>query len=108
MSIPLDGPAHFRVDNMPVVHNTTNPGSMLKKKSDAISYHFIHEGLASGIGRFGNEGSNSDQADMLTKYRQAQRDKELQVMYHFRGFPLVFLIRSVVPCVMLEKRLEQV
>jgi hypothetical protein len=67
MGIPLDGQAHFRVNNMLVVHNMTNPGSMLKKNSNEISYHYVREGMASGVGRVGYEESKSNHADMLTQ-----------------------------------------
>ena len=41
MGIPIEGHAHVRIDNMSVVNNTMKPESMLKKKSNAIAYHFI-------------------------------------------------------------------
>ena len=44
----MDGPTHVQLDNMSVVHNTTNPDSMLKKKSNAIAYHFVRENVAMG------------------------------------------------------------
>jgi hypothetical protein len=67
MGIPIEGPAHFRVDNMSVVQNTKAPESMLKKKSNAISYHFVQEAVASGIGRVAYEESKNNKANMLTK-----------------------------------------
>ena len=33
---------------MSVVNNTSRPESTLKKKSNAIAYHFVHESVASG------------------------------------------------------------
>ena len=33
-------------DNQTVLANTTNPTSALKKKSNAIAYHFVREGVA--------------------------------------------------------------
>jgi hypothetical protein len=103
MGIPLDGPAHFRVDNMSVVHNTTNPGSMLKKKSNAISYHYVREGLASGIGRVGYEESSSNQADMLTKVQMGTERQRIASRVLFKRFPASHLIRPVVPPATLEK-----
>jgi hypothetical protein len=41
MGIPLDGPTIMLVDNQLVVNNTTNPSSVLKKKSNAIAYHYV-------------------------------------------------------------------
>jgi hypothetical protein len=65
MGIPIDCPAHFRVDNMSVVHNTQSPESTLKKKSNAISYHFVREAIASRILRVAYEESSSNKADIL-------------------------------------------
>jgi hypothetical protein len=67
MGIPLDGHAHVRVDNMSVVNNTTAPESTLKKKSNAIAYHFVQESVAAGIIKVGYETSKTNIADMLTK-----------------------------------------
>jgi hypothetical protein len=41
MSIMIDEPAFVYGDNQSVLANTTNPSSMLKKKSNAIAYHFV-------------------------------------------------------------------
>ncbi len=46
MGITVDEPAYVFGDNQPVLANTTAPGSMLKKKSNAITYHFVWEGCA--------------------------------------------------------------
>jgi hypothetical protein len=68
LGIPLDGPVHFRVDNMSVVYNTQSPESTLKKKSNAISYHFVREAVASHILRVvAYEESKTNKADILTK-----------------------------------------
>jgi hypothetical protein len=48
MGVPLEGPAHVQLDNMLVVHNMTNPDLMLKKKLNAIVYHFVRENVAMG------------------------------------------------------------
>jgi hypothetical protein len=46
MGITVDEPAYVFGDNRSVLANTTAPGSTLKKKSNAISYHFVREGCA--------------------------------------------------------------
>ena len=46
MGIPVVGPAYIYGDNQSVLANTTIPDSTLKKKSQNIAYHFVHEGLA--------------------------------------------------------------
>lgn len=67
MGVPVSGHAHMRVDNMSVVKNTTMPESSLKKKSNAIAFHFVRENVAAGIVRIAFEPSGSNRADMLTK-----------------------------------------
>jgi hypothetical protein len=41
MGITVDEPAYVFGDNKLVLANTTAPGSTLKKKSNAIAYHFV-------------------------------------------------------------------
>jgi hypothetical protein len=67
LGVPLDGHAHIRVDNNSVVNNTSVPESVLKKKCNAISYHYVREAIASGIAKVAYEPSHSNKADMLTK-----------------------------------------
>jgi hypothetical protein len=67
MGIHLNGHAHVRVDNMSVVKNTSVPESTLKKKLNAIAYHFVREAVASGIIRIAYEPTGSNMADILAK-----------------------------------------
>ena len=46
MGIKVDEPAFVFGDNKSVLCNTTAPESTLKKKSNAITYHFVREGIA--------------------------------------------------------------
>ena len=46
MGISCDDPTFIYGDNQSVLANTTVPDSMLKKKSQSISYHFVREGAA--------------------------------------------------------------
>ena len=48
MGIPCDQPSHIYGDNQSVLANTTMLDSTLKKKSQSIAYHFVHEGSAHG------------------------------------------------------------
>jgi hypothetical protein len=67
MGIPIDGPAKVLCDNMSVVYNTTAPESVLKKKSNAIAYHFVRENVAMKVIKVAYEPSESNLADILTK-----------------------------------------
>ena len=48
MGVPIDGPTFVYGDSMSVVHNTSRPKSLLKKKSNSICYHFVREAVAMG------------------------------------------------------------
>jgi hypothetical protein len=71
MGVPLSGPADVRCDNMSVVNNTTAPESQLKKKSNAIAYHFVRECVASNTIQVTHEKSETNLADCLTKLQPA-------------------------------------
>ena len=46
MGVKIDGPTYVYIDNMSVIHNTSKPESVLKKKSNYICYHFVRESVA--------------------------------------------------------------
>jgi hypothetical protein len=69
MGISIDGPAKVLRDNMSVVYNITAPESMLKKKSNAIAYHFVRENVAMKVIKIAYEPSESNLADILTKFQ---------------------------------------
>ena len=46
MGVPIAGPGYVYGDNMSVIHNTSNPASVLKKKLNSICYHFLREAVA--------------------------------------------------------------
>ncbi len=54
-------------DNQSVLANTTAPDSTLKKKSNAIAYHFIREGCARVEWRTTYINTDKNVADLLTK-----------------------------------------
>jgi hypothetical protein len=83
MGIPIDGPARVLCDNMSVVHNTTAPESMLKKKSNAIAYHFVQENVAMGVIKIAYEPSETNLANALTKVQSAPVRQNLmrQILY---------------------------
>ena len=80
LGVPLDGHAHIRVDNMSVVQNSTRPESILRKKSNAIAYHFVRENVAKGVCRIAYEPSKSNLADLLTKVQTGTERKRLAEM----------------------------
>ena len=54
-------------DNQSVLANTTVPHSVLKKKSNSIAYHFVHEGCARDEWRTAYIWTAFNPADLLTK-----------------------------------------
>jgi hypothetical protein len=67
MGVPIDGPTYVYCDNMSVVHNTSSPESMLKKKSNSIAYHAVREAVAMGEILIAYIKTNNNVADLMTK-----------------------------------------
>lgn len=67
MGIPVEGPAYVFGDNQSVLANTTNPGSVLKKKCTAVAYHVVREGVARGEWITAYINTHLNIADLLTK-----------------------------------------
>ena len=67
MGIPVVSPCYIEGDNQSVLANTTVPDSTLKKKSQSIAYHFVHEGVAWDEWRTSYVNTHENEADLLTK-----------------------------------------
>lgn len=67
MVVKLSGPSYINGDNMPVIHNTQRPESILKKKSNSVCYHAVHESVAMGKCLTGHVPTNDNPADLCTK-----------------------------------------
>ena len=67
MGVPIWGPLLIYGDNMYVIHNTQQPESTLKKKSNSIAYHAVWESVTMGESQTGHVGKNSNVADLDTK-----------------------------------------
>ena len=74
---------HIQVDNMSVVNNTTKLESTLKKKSNAITYHFIRENVANVTCKIAFEPSKTNPADLLTKIHTGTERARLALMILF-------------------------
>ena len=83
MGVPLDGAADVFVDNQSVVYNTSLPESTLKKKSNAIAYHYVRENAAADVIRIRFIRSEDNLADMLTKIQPGTTRRSLagRVLY---------------------------
>ncbi len=67
MGVPIDGPTYTYGDNQSVLHNTSTPESMLKKKSNSIAYHFVRECVARKEMITSYIKSQLNYADIMTK-----------------------------------------
>jgi hypothetical protein len=67
MGIEVDEPAFIFGDNKSVLCNTTAPESTLKKKSNAIAFDFVREGVARDEWRTAYVNTDENVADLLTK-----------------------------------------
>ena len=48
MDISISGSSYINGDNKSVVHNTSRPESVFRKKSNSVCYHEVHESVAVG------------------------------------------------------------
>ena len=83
MGVPLDGPTRVLADNMSVVHNTSNPASTLKKKSNSIAFHYCRERVAMDVATVSYTPSAQNLADMLTKSQPGEVRKRLAAQVLF-------------------------
>jgi hypothetical protein len=67
MGIPCEGPACIHGDNQSVLASCGIPYSILKKKSQSITYHFVREGAARDEWRTSYVNTHDNEADLLTK-----------------------------------------
>ena len=77
MGVEVFGPTYIYGDNMSVVHNTSKPESMLKKKSNSICYHFVREAVAMRECLVSHIPTAKNVADLLTKVLFGRRRREL-------------------------------
>jgi Reverse transcriptase (RNA-dependent DNA polymerase) len=67
MGIPVEGHAYVFGDNKSVLYNVSIPDSILKKKSQSLSYHFVREGSARDEWRIAYINTHENPADLMTK-----------------------------------------
>jgi hypothetical protein len=67
MGVSVSGPSYIFVDNMSVIHNTKWPELTLKKKSNSVCYHAMHESVAIGESLMGHISTHNNPTDICTK-----------------------------------------
>ena len=73
MGIPVSGPSYIHGDNMSVVHNTSRAKSVLRKKSNSVCYHAVHESVSMGESLVGHISNKENVADLITKVLYGQK-----------------------------------
>ncbi len=77
MGVPFTGPSYIYGDILSVIHNTQQPESVLKKKSNTICYHAVQESFAMGKSKTGHIRTEDNLADLLTKVTYGAKCKHL-------------------------------
>ena len=67
MGIRVDEPAYVFGDNQSVLANTENTGSILKKTTSAITYHFVREGCCRDKWRTAYINKHKNITNLVTK-----------------------------------------
>ena len=85
MGIPLKEPTYTYGDNMSVIHNTSKPESVLKKKANSVCYHYVREAVAADEVRVSHIRSEENPADIATKSvpAGAKRDHLVEKVLYF-------------------------
>ena len=77
MGVKIDGPTYVYGDNMYVIHNTSNPESVLKNKSNSICYHFVREDVAMREYMTTHVPTTRNWADLLMEVLYGKKRREL-------------------------------
>ena len=77
MGVKVDGPTYIFGDNMSVIHNTSKPESVLKKKSNSICYHFVREAVVTKECLTSHIPTAKNVADLLTKVLSGRKRRDL-------------------------------
>ena len=77
MGVKIDGPTYVYCDNMSVIHNTSNPESVLKKKSNSICYDFVRQAVGMRKCLTTHFPTAINWVDLLTKVLYGKKRLEL-------------------------------
>ena len=77
MGVKIDGPTLIYGDNQSVINNTSNPESVLEKKSNSICYHLVREAVAMNECLTSYIPTLKNYADMLTKALYGKKRRTL-------------------------------
>jgi hypothetical protein len=72
MGVPIKGPSYIYGDNMSGVTNVSRPESTIRKKSNSICYHAVHEAIAMGEALVARIPTKKNLDDSFTKVLYGQ------------------------------------
>ena len=75
MGIPIFFHSYIFGDNISVVHNTSRPESVLRKKNISVCYNADHESIAMGESLDAHIPSKKNVSDLMTKVSYEQNRK---------------------------------
>ena len=76
MGVTLYGCSYVYGDNMSVIHNTQQPESTLRKKSNSICYHSVSESVSIGDTKTAQIYTHDNSSDLLTKVLYGSKRKK--------------------------------
>ena len=86
LGVPIKGCAYLFGDNESVVTSSTVPQSQLRKRHQALSYHYTREAIASGMVRFTHLPSEANPSDVLSKHwSHSQVYQMLRPLLFYKG-----------------------
>ena len=77
MGISMSGPSFIYADNISVIHSSSRPESVLRKKSNSVCYHAVHESVAMHESLDRHIPSKENIADLLTKVLYGEKRRYL-------------------------------
>ena len=84
MGIPVNNPTFIFGDNQSVLWNTSVPDSVLNKKTPAVAYNYVREGVSMNTWRTSYIKTANNPSDILTKclpYRPNRKRKVRAILY---------------------------
>ena len=81
VGILISGSSYIYVDNMSVVHNTSRPESILKKKSNSVCYHAVCKSVAMDKSLVGHIPGKEDDCRSTDKIPLWTKEKVFGLQY---------------------------
>ena len=81
----MSSPSYIHGDTMPVIYNSSRPESVLRKKSNSVCYHAVHESVAMGKSLVGHIPSKENVTDLMKGVLYGQKMKVVSnILYNIK------------------------